>query len=158
MQRELPVLKLEVNGILEVIDPNDDLAIAESNLMTEFSEQPSKFAYYGGLYSDSIITLEKLKSALQQFEAEHELEMRERILSRYGSGERITEAKMSSEFARDPNWQKANVLLLEWRQMVGRLEVLKEAFKQRAQMLWNIGATRRQEMLRLNPSMVNEEQ
>jgi len=150
MYKELPTMTMDINGVNELIDPNSDLTVVESDLVQEFSEQPSKFAFYGGLHSDSLITLERLKSILQQYEAEHEIEMRNRIFNRYGPSERVTEAKLQAEFARDPDWQKANATLIEWKQTVGRLEVLKEAFKQRAQMLWNIGATRRQEMVRLN--------
>jgi hypothetical protein len=151
--RDLSVLTLEVNGIDEVVDPNDDLFVDDSNLNKEFGEQPSKFAFYGGLHSDAVVTLETLKNNLKKYEADNEIVMRHRIAERYGATERLTEAKMEAEFARDDKWQAMKTELLEWQKVVGRLEVLKEAFKQRAQMLWNIGATRRQEMVRLNPNI-----
>jgi hypothetical protein len=159
MVRELPTFELDVNGTgqTEVIDPNLDLLIQESNLMAEFSEQPSKFAFYGGLHSDSLITLKKLTNILKSFEADKEIEARQRIAARYGPKERITKDLMAAEFARDPDWQKANEIVLDWEKTVNRLEVMKDAFKQRAQMLWQIGATRRQEMVRLHNTDTTEE-
>lgn len=148
--RELPIITLNVGGVSETIDPNDDLKIFEADLKTEFSEQASKFAFYGGLHSDALITLETFKNNLKKYEAENELVMRDRIHTRYGEKERITIGMMEAEFARDNPWQMLSNAILEWERTVKRLEVIKDAFKQRSQMLWQLGATARQEMLRLN--------
>ena len=155
--KKLPLITLSVNGVEEIIDPNEDLAVYDGDLISEFSEQPSKFAFYGGLYSDAEVTLKEFELAQRTYEAENEQLMRERILSRFGATERITEAKLEAEFIRDEEWNKMQQAILVWKRKVGQLEVCKEAFKQRAQMLWNIGATRRQEMLRLNPNNVEEQ-
>jgi hypothetical protein len=155
--KKLPLINLALNDVEEVIDPNEDLAIYDGDLITEFSEQPSKFAFYGGLYSDAEIKLKEFELTLRTYEAESEQLMRERILSRFGATERITEAKLESEFLRDEEWNKLQQAILKWRRIVGQLEICKESFKQRAQMLWNIGATRRQEMLRLNPNNIEEQ-
>lgn len=157
-KKELPVFNLHVNGSEQIIDPNEDLQIYEGDLITEFSEQPAKFAFYGGLHTDALITLEQFKSTLKQYEAENEQEIRTRIQARFGSTERITEAKTEAEFARDIKWQELNSAIYEWERTVKRLEIIKEAFKQRAQMLWSIGATRRQEMVRLNLSSNSTEE
>jgi hypothetical protein len=158
MLRELPIFALDINGSgnEEIIDPNVDLFIEDSNLTQECTEQPSKFAFYGGLHSDSLITLKKLENTLRSYEADNEIEARQRIAARYGPKERITKDLMAAEFARDPNWQKANDMVLEWEKTVNRLEIIKDAFKQRAQMLWQICATRRQEMVRLSTTTDEE--
>jgi hypothetical protein len=156
-EKELSTFELNVNGVKEYIDPNQDLFINESDLLSEFSEQPAKYAFYGGLYTDAFISLEEFRNTLKKYEADAELTMRQRILERFGATERITEAKMEAEFARDEQWQQLQAAIFTWERQVRRLEMVKDAFKQRAQMLWNIGATRRQEMVRLSPDAPTEE-
>lgn len=154
--KELPTFQLEVNGVEELIDPNQDLHIYDGDLITEFSEQSAKFAFYGGLYTDALNTLEQFKKQLRKYEADNEVEIRKRIYDRFGEGERLTEAKIANELMRDETWLELDAAVLEWEKVVNRLEMVKDAFKQRASMLWSIGATRRQEMVRLNNS--SEEQ
>jgi hypothetical protein len=149
--KQLPPLILNVNGIEELIDPNPDLAIYDSDLNKEFAEQAPRFAFYGGLYTDSLTILESYKNDRARYEADNEPEMRKRIQARFGESERITEAKLESEYSRDDQWQMLTKAIYEWEKVVRRLDVYREAFKQRAQMLWNIGSTRRQEMMRLSP-------
>lgn len=156
--KELPHFQLEVNGVEELIDPNQDLRIYEGDLITEFSEQSAKFAFYGGLYSDALTTLEQFKNQIRKYEAEKEPTMRDRILARFGDSERITEAKIANEYARDEGWQELNDAVLEWKKIVGRLEMVKEAFKQRSSMLWSIGSVRKQEMVRLSSATPELEQ
>ena len=56
--RQIPVIKLNINGVEEVVDPNEDLQIIDGDLNTEFAEQPRKFAFYGGMYAVIIFTNE----------------------------------------------------------------------------------------------------
>lgn len=156
--REISPLKLNVNGIEDLIEPNEDLKIFDGDLNTEFTEQPRKYAFYGGLYADASITLDEIKIKIDQYKAEIEPQIRDRIMSRYGDKERypFSEEKMKSEYARDEQYQLLMSLYREQDRKVRRLEIIKKAFEQRAQMLWNIGATRRQEMVRLVPNH-NEE-
>lgn len=155
--RELPILKILVNGHEDIIDPNIDLKTYEDDLINEFSEQPPKYAFYAGLYSDALVTLEQYKNILAQYEATNELAIRERVVTRLGNP-KPTIGMVEAEFARDDQWQKLTEAIMEWKRTVGRLEAVKEAFKQRAQMLWSLGATRRAEMGRFNPSQNNSEE
>jgi hypothetical protein len=71
--------------------------------------------------------------------------MRNLIAVAYGDKERITEAKLEAEFARDEGWQNIKQKIYDTDKQVRLLEVIKDAFKQRSQQLWNISSTRRQE-------------
>ena len=157
-QRQLPTFNLNVNGVEEFIDPNEDLAIYDGDLNTEFAEQPRKYAFYGGLYVDAAVTLEDLKIKIDQYKASIVSNVRERLTAKYGDGERyrFSEDKMKAEYALDETLQALQEMYMEQERKVNRLEIIKKAFEQRSQMLWNIGATRRQEMVRMVPS--NEEE
>jgi hypothetical protein len=134
------------------------LQIFDSDLNLEFSEQPKKYAFYGGLYADAVVTLDEFKIKIEQYKAEIEPDVRKRIELRYGDTDRFrfSEDKMKAEYARDESLQKLWDLYYEQDRKVKRLEIVKKAFEQRSQMLWNIGATRRQEMIRLIPTNSEE--
>lgn len=137
MHRELPVINYNFNGINEVIDPNEDIEINIDNLLEECSQHSAKFAFFGNLDIDFEEHYKAIELLLKTYEAEKEPEMRERILARYGEKERITEAKLEAEFIRDNGWNEINKKLMEARANSKRLNVIKEAFKQRSQQLWN---------------------
>jgi hypothetical protein len=155
--RDLGSLTIMLNGKEEFLDPATDLYIEEGALNTEFCEQASKFAFYGGIHSDCYIELESRKRALSSYEAEIELDIRQKVSENLGQGERMSEAKIEAALKREPKWQEISSSVLQMQAIVGKLDVWKDAFKQRSQMLFNLGATKRQEMMRLTPNTHDEE-
>lgn len=154
---QLPIIKYTLNGQNDIIDPNEDLWINEGNIVKECAEQSAKYAFYGSLHVDYFSTLEVLKNSIKKYEAENEKTMRHRIGVNYGDKERITEAKLEAEFLRDEGWQSLNQMRLDTDKTVRLLEVIKDAFKQRSQQLWNIAATKRQENTNVMNSLNNED-
>jgi hypothetical protein len=142
---QLPIIKYTLNGQNDIIDPNEDLWINDGDIINECSEQAAKYAFYGSLHVDFYSTLEVLKNGLLKYEADNEMLIRHKIAVTYGEKERITEAKLEAEFARDEGWQNLKKMISDTDATVRRLEVIKEAFKQRSQQLWNIASMKRQE-------------
>lgn len=145
MKRELPVIDYNFNGIHEFIDPNEDIFVNIEDLVNECAQHPAKYAFYGSLHIDYLNEQERCQERLNLYEAEQELEMRNRILARYGDKERITEAKMEAEFLRDEQWRDLKCSLDVATTNTRRLEVIKRAFEQRSQQLWNCCSMRRKE-------------
>lgn len=154
--KNLGQLKLMINQKQEVIDPAEDLYIEDGDLTTELEEQPVKYAFYGGLYSDAILTLERLKRDLELYEAQAEPVVREEVHKSLLSGERPSEARIQAALRRDKEWVKLHNQIIEWEAVMRKLEIWRDAFRQRSQMLFSISATRRQEMMRLGNPVESE--
>jgi hypothetical protein len=155
-KHKLGTITLLLNSVETIIDADEDLRIEENDLVTEFAEQPSKFAFYGGIYSDAIIELERKKRATQEYEAELEPKIRAKVHAALLPGERITEAKIDAEYKRDEKWQELFEAVLNFEAIVRKLETWKNAFNQRAQMLYILGRTKQQEMMRIGNISEND--
>lgn len=141
---------VRVNGVDQTLNVNEDLAINEDALHIEFAEQPAKFSYYGALYSEYYVELERKTNQLSQYEATIDLQIRQQVQSSLLAGERSTEAKIAAAYSRDNTWRTLKAEITELEGLVKKLEVFKDAFKQRAQMLWGLGMLKKAELARFH--------
>lgn len=156
MKKVFDVIEFVQHGKTEYIDPNADLAINVDNLAHECSTQPSYFAFYASLLADLENLYIQSLNRKRQYEAEMESEMRSRIVLRFGPNERLTEAKLESEFYRDPTWNQLQNEVNDNKLKVAKVQCIVDALKQRAQQLWNVVVLHKEENKNINYSAENK--
>jgi len=118
------------------------MQINEGTLNDEFIKQPSTYAYFAALSEFAVADVEQKKLAFSVLEAnldsEKRIELRET---------KVTEAVVKSAIIRDKRYQTMTLELIEAERQLGILKAFVKALEQRKDMLIQLGASKRQELV-----------
>lgn len=127
------------------LDPEtlrDDVQIEETNLDKAFREQASLFAHYATLYFNAARATGRAKVLLETKEAVVAKEIRDRAIA---ASEKITEKAIEQELARHKEIIHHKLAFSEAEALEDLAKNALEAFKQRKDMLVQLGANAREE-------------
>lgn len=121
----------------------DDIDIGP-DLTRHMSRQPGLFAYYGGIAEAAYQRSKRLKYEIHCLQEDLDGELRRKAKAK---GEKLpTETAIKAKINRHPDVRAKFEEYLEAKRVAGMLAILKDAFKQRADMLRSIGAMQRSEL------------
>lgn len=123
----------------------EDLEINKDDLNTEFLNQSEKFAYYGTLSEMAKDKLARNKRELELLEAriDSEIRIQANNIRTSDPKAKITEEAIKKGVVADTRYQDKVLEMLDASKMAGILQVAKEAFQQRKDMLVSLGANSR---------------
>jgi hypothetical protein len=121
----------------------EDLTINPANLSEAMVKQASLFAHYAVLASRAQRQLDHMKQRLEILQSKVDKEIRDEAAD---EGRKITEAGIGKEIARDSRVITATKQVNEARMIADLAKQSLEAFKQRRDMLVQIGLMQREEM------------
>lgn len=123
----------------------EDLEINKDDLDSEFLNQSEKFAYYGTLSELAKDKLARRKRELDLLEAQIDGEVRIQASNIKAADPKvkITVDAIKAAIVGDPRYQAKISEILDSQKMAGILNVAKEAFQQRKDMLVSLGANSR---------------
>ena len=124
------------------MDPGADLKIG-ADLTKAMADQPGLYAFYASLAEEAEGRAKNIKYQLHCKEEDLDKVFRKKAIA---SGEKFTESGLKNKVNRHPEMRALYEQYLEARRTAGKLTVLKDAFRQRADMLRSIGANRRSEV------------
>jgi hypothetical protein len=122
---------------------NEDLDIKQSALDEAFRTQASLFAHYGQKMVEMLRQEARAKTMLDLTEAKIDKALRDEAVS---AGSKITEKQIEASIARHPEYVKAAMAHNEAKAATELAKVGVESFRQRRDMLIQIGASDRVEM------------
>jgi hypothetical protein len=138
--------KPDAINVRKLVNPEElakDISFSDTDLTTAMIEQPSLFIHYGGLSARAQKQADDIKILLEVTEAKLDKQIRDTAAE---TGEKITEAAIKQQIARHPRIVQINKALNEARMIQELCKTACEAFRQRRDMLVQIGATAREEM------------
>jgi hypothetical protein len=138
MKVSISVADKEFNGTIR-----DVLLINEANLSSEFERQPSTYAYFAALMEFAVADVEHKKLAFSVMEANLDSVKRTELKDQT----KVTEAVIRSAIIKDQKYQLLSEELIEAQRQLGILKGLVKALEQRKDMLIQLGASKRQEMV-----------
>jgi hypothetical protein len=125
------------------LDMAKDLGIDKASINADLANQPAMFAWYATLSELAKDKVAKAKSHLEVTEAELDQRIRrDWDIDRNG---KMTEAGVSASIKLSPIYQKAESQLQEAQKTNGLLNVARQAFDQRKDMLISLAANMRAE-------------
>lgn len=138
----------EVSGLVQedVLDPElfqDDLSIQENDLNSAFLRQASLFAYYAQLHVQNMRRESRAKLLLEIEEAKIAKQVRDRLVA---EGAKSTEKQIEQEISRTASYIKAANAYNEAKANTALAASTVEAFRQRRDMLIQLGANQREEL------------
>lgn len=128
------------------IDPDQlkqDVQYSEAAISNAYADQASKFVHYAYLGHQAQHQADRLKSKLELMEARIDKEIREDAAD---EKKKITEKQIASQILLDARYQRAHEQYLEAKMIAGLAKEALEAFRQRRDMLIQVGADLREEM------------
>lgn len=120
----------------------EDISINMVDLDNAFITQASLFAHYGTQAAKASEQADNLKLLLDVKEAQLNTEHRETFMK---SGAKVTEAMIANAVMTDPRYIRVRKAYNESKGVLEMLKASTEAFRQRKDMLIQIGATTREE-------------
>jgi hypothetical protein len=129
-----------------VFDPvayRDDVDIDQSNLSNAFTRQAALFAYYAGIHANAVRVESRMKLLADIEESRIDKDIRDRAAD---SGGKVTEKQIEQEIARTPTYITAVHAYNEAKANTALAWSATEAFRQRRDMLIQLGANQREEM------------
>jgi len=141
-ERNKPKPKKAVKTFINPVQFKEDVSVNVADLDDAFVRQASLFAHYGMQTARAVEQMDNLKLLLEVKEAQLNNEHREALLAQGG---KVTEAMISNAVLTDSRYIKTRKAFNEAK---GVLEINKastEAFRQRRDMLIQIGADAREE-------------
>lgn len=141
----------------------EDIAVDRNDLLEEFTQHPSLFAFYAEIHSRAMREEAKLKLSLEITEAKLDKAIRDAAVA---AGEKVTEKHIANTIVRDAEYVKAAFAYNDARASAELAKSALEAFRQRRDMLIQLGAAlrdglkpdpaiREQVQERLNKSFAN---
>lgn len=121
----------------------DDLKIERDNLDTAFIRQASMYAYYASRHAEMLRQEARLKMFLEITEAKLDKSARDRASA---AGSKITENQIRAEIILSPDYISAQRNYSEAKGMTALAASAVEAFRQRRDMLIQLGANSRAEL------------
>ena len=125
------------------LDLENDLDINTAEINKEMVEQPAQFAWYGVLWKLAGKKASQLKKTITKFKAELELKIREQANE---SKIKVTESAVEAMVESNETLEKYNDDYIQAKLEEGLLEIGKDAFIQRKDMLVSISSNMRQEI------------
>ena len=141
-ERIKPAPQKMVKTYINPVAFKDDIAINIVDLDNAFITQASLFAHYGMQAAKAVEQMDNLKLALDVKEAQLNTFHREALLKSVG---KVTEAMVSNAVLTDPRYIKVRKAYNESKGVLEMLKASTEAFRQRRDMLVQLGATAREE-------------
>ena len=157
MVEEILTFRVKLDSGVVDMDLSRDLKFSAEELNTAYIEQPAKFAYWAMLATQSKTLSDRKKLEVERYESylkttlegELDTEVRNNLSM---DGEKITESKVSSNIHTHPRYLDAvnkltalKVELIELQNQTNLLNIAKDAFIQRKDMIISLGANIRQE-------------
>lgn len=136
-----------------VVDFGEDLDVDRANINEELADQPSKFAWHGVLSELAKSKVLMLKNELETLKAELDQDIRSK------ADKKPTERDIDAMIQLDSKYQKKEREYLAAQKDSGILQVARQAFEQRKDMLISIAANMRGESdvnLKINKEKVVE--
>lgn len=121
---------------------HDDLSVNPADLSTAYVQHASLFAWYCEQYRQAQFQADKMDNQEKLVYAKIETGVRNQATI---DAEKITEATVKSRVLLDPRYQKIVQLKLEAEMIAGMTKDATEAFKQRRDMLIQLGSDAREE-------------
>lgn len=139
---ELTDMLLNSGSVFNPKQLQKDLAFNEHNLDDAFMSQSGMFAHYSGVAHRAARRHDQLSQQVKLVEAKLDQEIRQEASS---SGEKLTEAAIKNRILLDPRHRKITERMLDAKAVAGMTKDACESFKQRRDMLIQIGANVREE-------------
>lgn len=135
----------------------NDVEFSPENLDVAYIEQASLFAYYAEQSRLASKKMDNFKLRINTIEAELDKECRDEAIS---TGTKVTEKAIEQSIARNDKYIKSVLAFNDAKATHQMLRDILDAFKQRKDMLMQIGLTRRDELkagsMRVNESSQDE--
>lgn len=140
--REMEISVVTANGKKHTYEVSEVLAIDESDLMSEFSNQPGTYAWWGAILENERHALDEAKDNLRSVEGEVDGIVRNNLKN---SDTKITESLVSRMIPGELKYQKAQALINKRRRNVGVLNRIVEALHQRKDLLMMLGSAQKRD-------------
>ena len=137
-------ISLDVKGSKYDGNLKEIMKINEADLMNEFINQPSTYAWFAALSEISSAEVELKKFNLSVLEANLDKKKREELSV---NDKKVTESMVKSAIQSDAKFIALNEELLELQRQYGILRAIVGSLHQRKDMLIQIGSMKRQEMM-----------
>ncbi|MBE0438112.1 MAG: hypothetical protein IBX56_20215 [Methylomicrobium sp.] len=138
-----PAPKKTVRMFVNPEQLKEDVSINMADLTDCFLNQASLFAHYSSMAAKASEQADNLKLVLEVKEAELNAEHRESLLK---GGGKVTEQMVTNAVLTDPRYIKVRKMHNEAKGVLEMLKAVPEAFRQRRDMLIQIGTNAREEM------------
>lgn len=138
----------------EIIKVSNDLEIDPEDINEALIEQPSKYAWYGYLYSNAKYEYEDLKANLLKVESDVDRKIRED--AEYSGKKKPAEAAMTKYIHGSDEYIEALEKLNEARKKVDTLSMILKALDQRIDALITLGANARSEQKQYTMDQINK--
>jgi len=135
-------IEINIEGIKRQNTLNQDIQINPADLDTEFKDQALKFIYWATLSELAKDLANRKKYELDMFYARLDHSIRQNAVV---NNIKLTEKMVENTVVTNEEYQKAMKEYNEARKQAGILQVAKEAFNQRKDMLVSLGANYRAE-------------
>ena len=135
-----------IGGKSELIDIRNAMAINQSDLPTEFTKQPSMFAFYASLLADQEDKKDKITREREMYRANLSLEVRKgkvKILDNDSKAMKITEGAIDAYVKNDNGYLELDEQVHYLEKISKKLKGLINASIQRKDMLIQLGALER---------------
>ncbi len=140
--KDITDISLHVSDTLSYdLSFSDDIKIDRTDLANEFEDQPCRFAKYASLCAIMQKKLLDIKREVKELYARTDARVREAAKQ---AGTKLTETMVENCVVSDPDYVIKQKKESEISLMVDLLSGFKEAFKQRKDMLQQLGADNRQ--------------
>jgi hypothetical protein len=137
----LPIVRVEIEGVTYDHTFNDDVKIDPTNLDNEFCTQAEKYAFYSFIAAEARASMERKKLASEQIYAalDHKKRTEHEILKGKDPKHKYTEKMIENEVVTDPDYKKAKLALIDAKLLAEQLNSAAAAIAQRKDMLNQLG-------------------
>lgn len=142
-ERRKPPKKNPLKYFMNPAKFEEDQQINPLNLDEMFMTQAGHFAYYGTLSAKANKQASNMKMMMEIKEAELAREHRDNLNDTHA---KVTEAMINSAVITDPRYKRITMLYHEAVEISENLKTVVEAFRQRRDMLVQMGAMQREEL------------
>lgn len=142
-ERTKPAPKKMVKTFINPVAFKEDISINMADLDNAFITQASLFAHYGTQAAKASEQMDNLKLVLDVKEAQLNTLHRDLLFKAVG---KVTEAMIANAVMTDPRYIKARKMYNEAKGVLEMLKASTEAFRQRRDMLYQLGNNAREEM------------
>lgn len=132
-----------VQAFINPEELKEDIQYSEAAISNAYSDQASKFVHYAHLAQQAAHQTDRLKSKLDLTEAKIDKEIRDEAADK---GSKVTEKYIANQIILDKRYQKALENYHEAKMISGLTKEALDAFRQRRDMLIQVGADLREEM------------
>ena len=146
------VIEVFVGDKKEVIDIRTAMKINNEDLVTEYTNQPSFYAWYAALLADQEDKRDRKKREREEYRSRLDLQIRQgavKILDSNGVAIKLTEGGIQNYINNDERMQAFEDAVQDMEAICSKIRVLVLSSIQRKDMLIQLGLIKRQEMSQL---------